>query len=350
MSAKKGGIKNKFKAVVLVLCVIGGIGAYIFYRAVYYPSVRLAEKSRIIYVHTGWDIGQVADMLVKKHIIRSPKAFRWLANIKHYTGHIKPGRYRVMNGMNNMQLVNLLKSGKQEPETISIHNIRTVQELAGILADKIEADSSAIMSAITNAQTMKKYGFNTQTISAMFIPGTYPLLWTDTPQDFVTEMHTDYENFWTPARRKLAAAIPLTPLQVTVLASIIQAEQSVYDDEKPVIAGLYINRLKKDIPLQSDPTLVFARGDFSIMRVRAGDKEIDSPYNTYMHTGLPPGPINMPEPSSIDAVLHYQKNDYLYMCAESDFSGRHHFSSSFKEQEEYAAKYQKALNQRGIIR
>lgn len=337
-------------AALLIVGVAIGIAAYIFYRAFYYPSIRFSEKSRIVYIHTGWNISDVENMLEKKHIIRSSRSFMFLARIKHYSGHIKPGRYRILNRMNNMQLVNLLNSGKQEPETVSIHNIRTIQELAGLMANKIEADSVTILKAITDKQTMKKYGFNLQTISAMFIPGTYPLLWTDTPEDFITEMHTDYENFWTPERRKLAAAIPLTPLQVSTLASIVQAEQSVYEDEKPIIAGLYINRLKKNIPLQCDPTLIFARGDFSILRVRAGDKEIDSPYNTYMHTGLPPGPINMPEPSSLDAVLHYTKSDYLYMCAEADLSGRTHFTSSFKEQQEYATKYQEALNKRGIER
>jgi len=337
-------------AATLVLCVISGIGLYIFYRAFYYPGIRFAEKSRFMYIHTGWQFEDVMDMLESKKIIKNPQAFRILAGIKKYKTHIKPGKYRLLNGMNNMQLVNLLMSGRQEPESISIHNIRTVEELAGILGSKIESDSTDIIKAITDKQTLKKYGFNLANISAMFIPGTYSILWTDTPVEFIGEMHTDYENFWTDERRKLAEAIPLTPLQVSVLASIVQAEQSLYDGEKPVIAGLYINRLKKNIPLQSDPTLVFARGDFSIMRVREGDKKVESLYNTYMHTGLPPGPINMPEPSSLDAVLHYQKSDYIYMCAEADFSGRHHFTASFKEQEECAIKYRKALNARGIIR
>jgi len=348
--AKRNRIKTKLKAIALMLCIAAGLTAYIFYRAFYGPSIRLSVKSRIIYIHTGWNINQVVNMLKYKHLIRNPKAFKLLAGIKDYSTHIKPGRYRVMNKMNNMQLVNLLKSGRQEPETISIRDIRTLQELAGLVSYKIEADSSVILNVLLNSKTLNKYGFTAQSFPVMFIPGTYPLLWTETPAQFIEEMHTDYEMFWTPERRRLAAAIPLTPLQVSVLASIVQAEQSVYNDEKPVIAGLYINRLKKHIPLQSDPTLIFARGDFSIMRVRQGDKEIDSPYNTYMHTGLPPGPINFPEPSSLDAVLHYQQSNYLYMCAEDDFSGRHHFSTSFKEQERYAACYREALNKRGITR
>jgi UPF0755 protein len=346
----KKGKKNTFVAMLLVLLLIGGVALYLFYRAFYYPGIRIPEKSRLVYIHTGWNFEQVMDMLESKDILKNPKAFKLLAGIKKYKTNIKPGRYRILNGMNNVQLVNLLLSGKQEPESISIHNMRTIQDLAGILALKMEADSTTIINAITDRQTLKKYGFNIASVSAMFIPGTYSLLWTDKPNEFIERMHDNYESFWTDERRQLAAGIPLTPIQVSILASIVQAEQSIYDSEKPVIAGLYINRLKKDMPLQSDPTLVFARGDFSILRVRNGDKKVESQYNTYEHTGLPPGPINMPEPSSIDAVLHYQKSDYLYMCAEADFSGRHHFTNSFKDQEQCAMKYRKALNQRGIIR
>jgi UPF0755 protein len=350
MCAAKSNTKKTLLGLLLILVILVGIGLYIFYRAFYYPGIRFPEKSRVIYIHTGWDFDKVLDLLESKHIISNPKTFKIVAGVKGYKEDIKPGKYRIMNGMNNVQLVNLLLSGKQEQETISIHNIRTVQELAGILGYKLEADSATVLKAMLDKQALKKYGFTASTISAMFIPGTYPLLWTDKPEAFIEQMHTNYESFWTDENRKMAAAIPLTPLQVSTLASIVESEQSLHDDEKPIIAGLYINRLKKGIPLQSDPTLVFVRGDFSIMRVRDGDKKIDSPYNTYMYTGLPPGPICMPEPSSLNAVLHYNHNNYIYMCAESDFSHRHHFSTTLKEQEEYAAKYQKALSKRGINR
>jgi|SRR6185437_11790901 len=347
---KKGNLKTKLAIVLLLFFIIGGIGLYVFYRAFYYPGIRFEEKSKIVYIHEDWNFAQVMDMLVNKHVLKRPKAFSLLAKIKGYTEHIKPGRYKIMSDISNMQLVDLLISGKQEPETIVIHNLRTVNELAGMLAYRIEADSTAIIKVMTDKQVIKKYGFDGATFSAMFIPGIYHFLWTDSPENFVEQMHNNYEDFWTPERRKLAAAIPLTPIQVSILASIVQAEQSVIESEKPIIAGLYINRLKQGIPLQCDPTLIYARGDFSIMRVREKDKELDSPYNTYMHTGLPPGPIDMPEPSALDAVLHYQKSDYIYMCAEADFSGKTHFTSSLKEQEEYATKYQRALTKRGIQR
>ncbi|MGP8217108.1 MAG: endolytic transglycosylase MltG [Bacteroidia bacterium] len=345
-----GGIKRRISSFLLVVLLVFGTGSYIFYRFFYYHSVHLEDKSKLIYVHTGWDFEKVLNMLEEKKIITHPRAFTLVAGLKGYKDHIIPGRYRAVNGMSNLQLVNLLASGKQEPVTINLYNIRTKYDLAGILANKIEEDSTEVVNYLNDPKYVKKFGFNTASIIAMFIPGTYQLLWTDSPDKFISRMHDNYEAFWTGERRKEAVETGLSYIQVSILASIVQAEQSLYNDEKKVIAGLYINRLHKDMPLQSDPTLVFARGDFSILRVREGDKKVESPYNTYIHTGLPPGPINMPDASSIDAVLNYDKNDYLYMCAEADFSGRHHFSKSLKEQNEYADKYRKALDARQIIR
>jgi len=343
-------MKQKIKLVLLVVSIICGIGLFIFYRFFFYRNVNIDVKSKLIYVHTGWNFENVLQMLNEKHIISNNKAFVMVAGVRNYKAHIIPGRYRVVNGMSNLQLVNLLASGRQEPETINLYNIRTKYDLVGILANKIEEDSTDVVKHFNDLKYVKKFGFNTDNIIAMFLPGTYQLMWTDPSDKFITEMHNKYEVFWNSDRRKAAAAEGLSPLQVSILASIVQAEQSMYNDEKQIIAGLYINRLKMGMPLQSDPTLVYARGDFSIMRVREGDKKVESPYNTYTHTGLPPGPINMPDETSIDAVLHYEKSDYLYMCAEADFSGRHHFCQTLKEQNEYAAKYHEALKERQIIR
>lgn len=345
----KGSLKKKILAVLLVLVVLAGVAGYIFYRAFYYPSIKFDEKSRIVFIHTGWDFNRTFTMLMNRRVVRNPRAFKLLAGLKDYKTHVKPGRYKIMSGMSNDELINMLLAGKQEPESISLYNIRFKEELIDILSGKLETDSTSIAACFTDA-ALKKYGFNGTNIVAMFMPGTSQLLWTDTPQEYLDRVHNDYENFWTEERRKKAAAIPLKPLQVSTLASIVQGEQSQNNDEKKIIAGLYINRLKRDIPLQSDPTLVFAKGDFTIRRVLDKDKEINSPYNTYMYAGLPPGPIIMPDTSSVSAVLNYQKNDYIYMCAEADFSGRHHFSTKLGEQEEYAHKYQQALNKREINR
>lgn len=338
------------KKLFIGLFCIAIVGVAVAYTLFFAPNVKLEEKSKLIYIHTGWNFAQVEQMLKEKHIISQAIGFKLFAEYKKYDEGVLPGRYRVMNGMSNAQLVNMLQSGRQEQESISLHNIILKGDLAGIVGSKMESDSAQVMACLNNGPFLKQFGVNPTNVFAIFIPGTYKMYWTDSPEMFLTQMDSAYKKFWNKERRVKAAAAGLSPLQVTILASIVQAEQSRYIDEKPVIAGLYINRLRMGMPLQSDPTLVYARGDFSIERVREGDKELDSPYNTYKHAGLPPGPINMPEPSSIDAVLNYDKNNYLYMVAEADGSGRHHFSSTLAEQNKYAAKYRKYLNKRGVER
>ena len=323
---------------------------FVAYRLFFSPGVTIDEKSKLIYIHSGWNFAQVEQMLEEKHIINHKLGFRLFAMYKKYDEAVLPGRYRVLNGMSNAELVNMLYRGKQEPVSISLHNIIFKGDLAGIIGSKMESDSAEVMKSLNNGPFLKQFGVTPTNVMAIFIPGTYKMYWTDSPEMFIVQMDSNYKKFWTKENREKAAAAGLNPMQVTILASIVQAEQCLYMDEKPIIAGLYINRLKRGMPLQSDPTLVYARGDFSIERVREGDKEQDSPYNTYKHIGLPPGPINMPEPSSIEAVLNYNVNDYLYMCAEADGSGRHHFSTTLAEQNKYAAKYKEYLNKRQIER
>jgi UPF0755 protein len=338
------------KKIIIGLILIAAIALAAAYTLFFSPNIKLDEKSKLIYIHTGWNYDQVANMLVEKHIISHKLGFTLFSKYKKYDESVIPGRYRVLNGMNNAELVNMLVRGRQEPVSISLHNIIFKGDLAGIVGSKMESDSAKVMESLNNAAFLKQFGVNPTNVLAIFIPGTYKMYWTDSPEMFITQMDSAYKKFWTKENRAKAAKAGLNPMQVTILASIVQAEQCKYMDEKPIIAGLYINRLKRGMPLQSDPTLVYARGDFSIERVRNGDKEQDSPYNTYKHTGLPPGPINMPEPSSIDAVLNYNANDYIYMVAEADGTGRHHFSKTLDEQNKYAAMYRKYLNKKQIER
>ncbi len=338
------------RKIILGIVILMAISLVVTYRLFFGPSVKLDKKSELIYIRTGWNFNQVQQMLKEKHIINSSLGFRLFAKYKKFDGAVIPGRYRIMNGMSNAELINMLIKGKQEPESISLHNIIFKGDLAGIVGSKMESDSAAVMTALNNGPFLKQFGVTPANVLAIFIPGTYKMYWTDSPEVFIAQMDSNYKKFWTPERRTKASKAGLSPMQVTILASIVQAEQCLHMDEKPIIAGLYINRLKRGMPLQSDPTLVYARGDFSIARVRNGDKEQDSPYNTYKHTGLPPGPINMPEPSSIDAVLDYNVNNYLYMCAEADGTGRHHFSTNLDEQNKYAAKYREYLNKHQIER
>jgi UPF0755 protein len=343
----------RFSFITLLILVIGaaGVGYYI-YKEIYSANVFLdGKKSLVIFVPTGSDYKQLLNILNENKVIKDQRSFDWVAEKKKYKSNVKPGRYRVLAGMSNDELVNMLRSGNQEPITLTFNNIHTKQQLAGRVGSKLEADSTELLKMLNDADYLKdKLGLNKDNVLSLFIPNTYEFYWNTSGEEFMNRMAKEYKSFWTAERKAKAKTADLSQTQVAVLASIVQCEQTVFNDEKSVIAGLYMNRLKKEMPLQSDPTLIYALGDFSIQRVLDKDKDIDSPYNTYKNTGLPPGPICVPEISSLDAVLNYQKNDYIYMCAKEDFSGKHNFSKTYEQHCIYAKKYQKALNDRNIKR
>jgi UPF0755 protein len=244
----------------------------------------------------------------------------------------------------------LLRSGQQAPLNVTFNNIRLKEELAEKICSEVSADADEFLALLNDSSVVSEYGFTTETIMCMFIPNTYEVFWTITERELMDRMYQEYKRFWNDERRAKADALGLTLTEVSILASVVQAEQLGHPDERPRVAGLYINRLERNIALQADPTLVYALGDFSIKRVLDTDKEIDSPYNTYLYAGLPPGPINLPEISSIDAVLNYEDHDYLYMCAKEDFSGYHNFANNLQDHLNNARKYQRALNQARVYR
>jgi len=305
----------------------------------------------IIFIPTGSNFEDVMDTLLSEKILKHEQSFLWLAELKKYKDKVKPGRYRILAGMNNNEVINLLRAGLQEPVSGTFTNIRTKEQLVSRVCKKLEADSIELTALLNNDQYLKEnLGLTSETILTLFIPNTYEFNWNTSAKQFVERMQTEYKKFWTDERKKKTKAINLTQTQVSILASIVQAEQLQFPDERPTIARLYLNRMKIGMPLQSDPTVIYAIGDFTINRVLDKDKEIDSPYNTYQHTGLPPGPIYVPEISSIDAVLTYQKNNYLYMCAKEDFSGKHNFAKTLAEHNRNAQKYRNALNKEKVFR
>lgn len=290
---------------------------------------------------------QVLDSLHVKDILENEKAFKWVAKKKDYKENIKPGKYVFDKGMNTNQIVNMLRSGAQKPVSVIFNNVRFFDELAGEVSKYIEPDSASLLSYLNDSMVINKLGFNKYSFHAMFIPNTYEFYWTTTPEQFVERMSAEYHRFWNKERLEKANAIGLNPVQVSTLASIVQ-EETVKPDEKPRVAGLYLNRLRKGMLLQADPTIKFAIGDFTIQRVLNKYLEIDSPFNTYIHAGLPPGPINFPEISSIEAVLNAEKNNYLYMCASDKFNGYHNFARTLHQHNLNARKYQEALNKNHI--
>ena len=324
--------------------------SYYFYQAFYTPNVLVEEESpSYIKIPQEATFRNVSDSLFHNGVVNDMVSFSLVAKLMDYQENVKPGRYEIRPRMTNMQLVRALRSGQQAPINLTFNNIRTKEDLAERITRNLEIDSTSFYTLLSDSTYVEKFGFNGQTIMGMFVPNTYEVYWNTSAAELFDRMHKEYQRFWNENRRTKAAALGMDPQQVSVLASIVQAE-TIKVDERPKVAGVYINRLKINMPLQADPTLVFALGDFSIKRVLNVHKEIDSPYNTYKNLGLPPGPINLPEISALDAVLNYQDHNYLYFCAKDDFSGYHAFATNLRDHLNNARRYSNALNAAGIYR
>jgi UPF0755 protein len=354
MAGKKGKKKMSGRnrklliAFLLVLLVATGLTFWSFYRKVFAPNVVLKQATtQYIYIPTGSTFPDVMRILQDEGYLKNSESFRWVAEQMNYPSLIKPGRYQIKRKMNNRELIGLLRSGRQTPLRLTFSNIRTVEQLAGVVGNKIEADSASIAFLFRDEAFQKNYGFNAQSSLSIVIPNTYEFYWNTSAEEFYIRLAKEYKKFWTESRRTKASKIGLTQAEVSALASIVEQETR-RNDEKPTIAGVYLNRYRKGWKLKADPTLVYALGDFTVRRVLNEYKEIDSPYNTYMYTGLPPGPICMPSVASIDAVLNYQEHNYLFFCARADFSGYHAFANTYAEHLVNARKFQKELNRRNI--
>lgn len=349
MAKKK---KNKLKLGAILFGLVFLIAAFLFfdyYQKIYKSVTSISEDKAYIYIKSDWNRTDLVNYLFSEKILADTNSFIWVANQKNYLNP-KPGKYLLKSGMSNNALVNLFRSGKQEPVRLTFNTIRTFNELAGKVGGQIEADSLELINAFRNPEIAAKYGFNSLTFFTLFLPNTYEVYWNTSAEEFIKKMANEYKRFWTDERKSKAKAMGLSQSEVSILASLVQAEQMQHRDERPKVAGLYVNRLKKGMRLQSDPTLIFALGDFSIKRVLNKHKELNSPYNTYKNAGLPPGPINLPEISSLTAVLNYEKHNYLFMCAKADFSGYHNFAKTNAQHNIYANQYRRELNRRRIMK
>ncbi|MCR5313308.1 MAG: endolytic transglycosylase MltG [Bacteroidaceae bacterium] len=261
----------------------------------------------------------------------------------------RTGRFAITPGDNLFNLTRHIANGMQEPIKLTVPEVRTVDAMMAKLGKVLMIDSADIAQVINDSIFMDSLGYKKETLPCLFIPNTYEVYWNISPEILIKKLHKEKERFWNEERRAKAKANNYTIEEVVTLASIVESETS-YNPEKSTIAGLYINRLKIGMPLQSDPTIIFALQDFTIRRVTHEQLKFESPYNTYINTGLPPGPIRIPSIRGIDAVLNYDHNDYLYMCAKEDFSGSHNFTNNYNEHMQNARRYQKALNARGIMK
>ena len=350
MRKKKSFFKKFIWSLIGVLFLSGAITASVFLGRIYKPNVSLEyQKDVYVYIPTGATFDDVLQILSDEGIIISSSSFRWISEQKLYTNNIKSGRYLLKDGMNNNELVNLLRSGRQTPIDVVFNNIRTKEEFAGKIASQLELDSLEILNTMLDTAFLYQVDLNAFNVSSLFIPNTYEFYWNTTVTSFLSRMVAEHHHFWNNSRQAKAKRLNLTKEEVVTLASIVEKE-TLQKSEQPIVAGLYINRLRKGMKLQSDPTVIFAIGDFSIRRVLKKDLKYDSPYNTYKYKGLPIGPISLPSIRAIDAVLNYQKHDYLFMCAKEDFSGYHNFAQNAVQHYANAAKYRKVLNNRNIKR
>lgn len=336
--------------VTLAVIAIATVLSLNFYKRVYAPNFFTPDREDyLLFLHRGATYDEVVNRLDSLGLLKNTESFKWVAEKKNYPNHVYSGRYRIRHRSSNNELINMLRSGAQEPVQITFNNIRTLEQFSVRIAGQLEMSAKELMVLLKDGDVQKKYGFDEHTIKCMFIPNTYELYWNISAANFLDRMFAEYENFWKGRRDRKAEQINMSRTEVITLASIVDEETSK-DKEKARIAGLYMNRLNKPMRLQADPTVIYAVGDFSIKRVLRKHYQLDSPYNTYRIDGLPPGPICIPAISSIDAVLNFEEHNYLYMCAKADFSGYHEFATTLSEHNRNAAKYRRELNKRKIYR
>jgi UPF0755 protein len=337
-------IKKLIILITSLLIIIGGILAFNYYTKIYKPNT---IKEGFLYIPTNSNFENVKSLI--RPFLKRVKPFIWVAHKKKYPQQIKPGKYYIPKGLNNNQLINLLRSGKQIPVKLSFNNQDNLEKLVGRISKQIEADSINLLKSFKDTLFLSKAGFSLNNALAMYLPNTYQVYWNITPNKLRAKMLYEYHHFWNKERLAKAAKQNLTPLQVIILASIVQKETSNIA-ERPKVAKLYLNRLQHNWPLQADPTIIYAIKNKKIKRVLTKDLKIDSPYNTYKNLGLPPGPIGMPDLSSIKAVLNPDNHNFFYMCASINNPGSHEFSNSLSQHNKHARKYQKWLTKQGIKR
>lgn len=340
--------KNRVIAILLVtvLVVAGLITASILYIFLA-PNSRINNEETYLYIRNDDGFGEVMQQMRETGMLKNNYSFRLASLVLQYNKKVKPGRYRINNNMPNILLIKKLRSGDQEPVQLKFNNIRTKEQLAGRLSKQIMADSVSIVNLLSDNDFLSDYQLNTQTVVSIFIPNTYEVFWNLDAEKLFQRMKKESDRFWNEERLAKAAEIPMTAVEVITLASIIE-EETNKKHEYPIIAGLYINRLRKGMPLQACPTVRFALNDFTIKRVLFKHIAFESPYNTYQNAGLPPGPIRLPSVVCIDAVLNYQKHDYLFMSAKETLNGEHNFAVTGAEHMRNARKYQQALNRLNI--
>ena len=340
--------KKKILIPLIIFSTILTTGSVYTYQMLYSPNFLINAEDKFIIIEENTDFNQLIKKLEDDTLINDILSFSFLSKIMEYQENIKIGAYNVKMNMSNYDMITMLRSGNQTPIKLTFTYARKIDDLAEKITSKLKMSKDDLLNNL-NDNIDKYSGFKKADIISIFLPDTYEVYWNISPEKLTNKMYSEYKKFWNDERLSKLDKINLNQKEVIVLASIVASESRMLD-EADRIAGLYINRLNRNMRLQADPTLIFAANDFTIRRVLNKHKKIKSPYNTYIHRGLPPGPIRLASKKYIDAVLNYEKHNYIYMCAEEDFSGYHAFATNLSDHNRNARKFQIALNKRKIYR
>ncbi len=332
---------KKLSAIATLLLLVALV--FLAYFATMTSNFKAGDGGDFFYISAKKSTKEVVSELKDKGVVKNAWSLELLSKI-YKQDSVEAGAFRIDNHTSNLRFLRNIYQNRQTPVKFKINNIRLKSQLCSIVATQTNIDSAEFHNILNDSDLLKEFDKTSDNILTLFIPNTYEVYWTISPKQLLERMQKEYNAFWTPERRAKAAAIPLTETEVAILASIVE-EESNNRAEQPTIAGLYINRLKQGMKLQADPTARYALGDFSINQVYHSYTRIDSPYNTYRYAGLPPGPIRIASIAGIDAVLNYEKHNYIFMCAKPELDGTHNFAATYAQHQKYAALYYKALKE-----
>jgi len=340
--------KKKILIPLIVFSTLLSTTSVYTYQMLFSPNFLINQPDKMIIIEDNTDFKTLTNQLIEDTLLNDIISFSFLSKLMKYSENVKEGNYKVKMNMSNYELISMLRSGNQTPINITFSYSRKINDLAQNISQKLKISEKELMDYIIK-NGLSNYGFDSQNIIGMFLPDTYEVYWDITPKKLLDKMKEEYDKFWNSERIRKLKRVNLSKNEVITLASIVASETNKID-EADRIAGVYINRLRKKMLLQADPTLIFAANDFSIRRVLNKHKKIKSPYNTYMNKGLPPGPIRLSPKKYIDAVLNFEDHRYIYFCAKDDFSGYHEFAITLSEHNKNARKFQRALNKRKIYK
>lgn len=335
-----------FKKLLLILIITLALAAAFAYYLYSSPGVEI-EKKQFVMIGPDDNADDIRDKLISECGLKFPVVFDFAAKRMNLNRWIKKGRYTVESDMTVIELIRLFREGKMKSVDLVIRPLGSLEKFAGKCGEKLEPDSADFYSMLCDSEMLYSLGFNNETVYALILPDTYNFLWHTSPDELLKNLKNEYLKYWNEQRLEKCKRSGLNPIQVITLASIVSKETNK-TDEMPLVAGMYINRLRKDMPLQADPTVKFALNNSGLQRIYEGHLKVESPYNTYLHKGLPPGPICIASKQSIEAVLDFAEHEYLFMCAKSDFSGYHSFAKDYRQHLINASAYRKALDERGI--